>query len=203
MDTKASPKPLSSKQRLFVAEYLKDRNATQAYIRAGYAKKDADVSGPRMLGNAGIKAAIEAGEKKVQEKCTVDAAWIRAALQEVVERSLKRKPVMEFDYENKELKQVTESHKDPETNEWVEHGVWEFDSAGANGALRTLAQIEGIIINKNTHSGPKGEPLIPEQKPLYDLSKYSLTDLLKLAKAISPAIVIPKSEDPKANGVAP
>jgi len=32
---------LTPKQRLFVAEYLKDFNATQAAMRAGYSKKTA------------------------------------------------------------------------------------------------------------------------------------------------------------------
>ncbi|WP_154063873.1 terminase small subunit, partial [Klebsiella pneumoniae] len=32
---------LTDQQRLFVAEYLKDNNATQAAIRAGYSKKTA------------------------------------------------------------------------------------------------------------------------------------------------------------------
>ena len=32
---------LTAQQRLFVAEYLKDNNATQAAIRAGYSKKTA------------------------------------------------------------------------------------------------------------------------------------------------------------------
>lgn len=50
---------LSLKQQLFVEEYLVDLNATQAAIRAGYAKKNADVTGPRLLGNVGIAKAIQ------------------------------------------------------------------------------------------------------------------------------------------------
>jgi phage terminase small subunit len=49
---------LTPKQQLFVDEYLKDRNATQAAIRAGYSPKSADVNGPRLLGNARISDAI-------------------------------------------------------------------------------------------------------------------------------------------------
>jgi phage terminase small subunit len=50
---------LNRKQRLFVREYMKDRNATQAAIRSGYAKKNADVTGPRLLGNVGVRAEID------------------------------------------------------------------------------------------------------------------------------------------------
>jgi phage terminase small subunit len=50
---------LNPKQQRFVAEYLLDLNATKAAIRAGYSAKNADVTGPRMLGNVGIAAEIE------------------------------------------------------------------------------------------------------------------------------------------------
>lgn len=51
---------LSNKQRVFVAEYLKCWNSSEAARRAGYSRKNANVNGPRLLANAGIKAAIEA-----------------------------------------------------------------------------------------------------------------------------------------------
>lgn len=53
---------LRAKQAVFVAEYLKDLNATQAAIRAGYSAKTAEQQGPRLLGNAGVQAAIQAGQ---------------------------------------------------------------------------------------------------------------------------------------------
>jgi hypothetical protein len=40
---------LTAQQRLFVAEYLKDGNATQAAIRAGYSKKTAQEQSSRLL----------------------------------------------------------------------------------------------------------------------------------------------------------
>jgi phage terminase small subunit len=57
-----APGRLKPRQARFVAEYLIDLNATQAAIRAGYSAKHADVNGPRLLGNAGIAAAIAAGQ---------------------------------------------------------------------------------------------------------------------------------------------
>lgn len=50
---------LTAKQQAFVDEYLVDLNATQAAIRAGYSPKNADVTGPRLLGNVGIAEAIK------------------------------------------------------------------------------------------------------------------------------------------------
>lgn len=54
-------KKLSPMRQRFVAEYLKDLNATQAAIRAGYSERSAYVQGPRLLGEPEVKAAIDAG----------------------------------------------------------------------------------------------------------------------------------------------
>ena len=46
---------LNLRQQLFVQEYLKDPNATQAAIRAGYSPRTAHSCGPRLLENVGVK----------------------------------------------------------------------------------------------------------------------------------------------------
>jgi len=55
--------PQNARMRLFVLEYLKDRNGTQAAIRAGYGAKGARVTAVRLLTNANVAAVIEAHEK--------------------------------------------------------------------------------------------------------------------------------------------
>lgn len=67
---------LSAKHKRFVAEYLTDLNATQAYIRAGYSEKGADVSASRLLGNASVRAAIEAGQAKLAGKLEITAETV-------------------------------------------------------------------------------------------------------------------------------
>ena len=61
---------LTAKQSLFVAEYLKDLNATQAAIRAGYSKKTANKQGARLLTfvdiQKAINAAMEARTQRIQ-----------------------------------------------------------------------------------------------------------------------------------------
>ncbi|WP_031521298.1 terminase small subunit [Siccibacter colletis] len=54
---------LTAQQRLFVAEYLKDGNATQAAIRAGYSKKTANEQGARLLAKVSIAQAIAQQQK--------------------------------------------------------------------------------------------------------------------------------------------
>jgi hypothetical protein len=56
---------LSPRHQRFVAEYLIDLNATAAYRRVyGAEAKNADVCGPRLLGNVGIAEAIAAGKAR-------------------------------------------------------------------------------------------------------------------------------------------
>jgi phage terminase small subunit len=50
---------LTDKRQRFVDEYLIDLNATQACIRAGYSKKNADKIGPGLLGDIRISEAIK------------------------------------------------------------------------------------------------------------------------------------------------
>lgn len=67
---------LSAKHKRFVEEYLIDLNATQAAIRAGYTRTNADVTGPRLLGNVGISSAIAEGQKKLSAETGVTAEKI-------------------------------------------------------------------------------------------------------------------------------
>lgn len=59
---------LRGKQQRFVDEYLIDRNATQAAIRAGYSAKTAYSIGEQNLKKLEVKKAIEAGEAELAER---------------------------------------------------------------------------------------------------------------------------------------
>ncbi|EOZ1475421.1 terminase small subunit [Enterobacter hormaechei] len=54
---------LTAQQRLFVAEYLKDGNATQAAIRAGYSKKSAEQIGYQLLQKTSVAQTIAQQQK--------------------------------------------------------------------------------------------------------------------------------------------
>lgn len=49
---------LTPKQQLFVDEYVKDRNGTQAAIRAGYSAKTAQEQSSRLLSNVMVSAEV-------------------------------------------------------------------------------------------------------------------------------------------------
>lgn len=68
---------LSPKRQRFVAEYVKDLNATQAAIRAGYAGGgSAEVTGSRLLGDAKVTAAIAAHQARVASRAEISAAQV-------------------------------------------------------------------------------------------------------------------------------
>lgn len=67
---------LTPKQARFVAEYLKDLNATQAATRAGYSAKTANQQGSRLLANVGVAKAIAAGKAKQLESADISATRI-------------------------------------------------------------------------------------------------------------------------------
>lgn len=76
----AAVQTLSDRERIFVAEYLKDLNQTQAAIRAGYAPRSARQQACRMMTKAYIAEAIAAGVGKREEKILDDSEYLRERL---------------------------------------------------------------------------------------------------------------------------
>jgi len=64
---------LTSKQKLFVSEYLIDRNAKQAAIRAGYSVRTAEVQGSRLLSKDKVKELVDKKTAKLEEKIGLTA----------------------------------------------------------------------------------------------------------------------------------
>lgn len=62
---------LTKKQQLFVEEYLKDLNATQAAIRAGYSAKTAYAIAEKLLRKAEIKQAIQEAMKARSDRTEI------------------------------------------------------------------------------------------------------------------------------------
>jgi len=57
--------PLSPRHARFVQEFLRDGNATQAYLRAGYAPRGAQPSASRLMRRPDVAAAIAAGRQRL------------------------------------------------------------------------------------------------------------------------------------------
>ena len=76
-------KKLTDKQKRFVQEYLIDSNATQAAIRAGYSKKNADKIGPELLGNSRVREAVENKQQKTADKLEITSQTIIKDLEHI------------------------------------------------------------------------------------------------------------------------
>jgi len=67
-----------------VDEFCVDLNATQAYIRAGYSANGANRSGPALLSNAVISAAVAVKQAQQLERSELTAAATLEAIRRVV-----------------------------------------------------------------------------------------------------------------------
>lgn len=139
-----SAKRLTAKEKLFCSYYIKDRNATQAAIKAGYSKKNARFIAAENLSKHHIRAEIDKKLNVIQERAHVDAEWVLVRLKEVANRCMQKVPVEEFDHESKSMVQKVNSEG---------NGVWEFDSTGANKSLELLGKSIRLFIDKVEHSG--------------------------------------------------
>lgn len=74
---------LTDKQELFAREYLKDLNATQAAIRAGYSEKTANEQASRLLANVNIQNFVAELKAERVEKTGIDAAYVLRRLVEI------------------------------------------------------------------------------------------------------------------------
>ena len=76
---------LTEKQLLFVDEYLKDLNATQSAIRAGYSERRAQEIGYQLLQKTTVGEAIQQALSERKERVKVDADYVLARLIEEAE----------------------------------------------------------------------------------------------------------------------
>jgi phage terminase small subunit len=76
---------LTDKQEMFCQEYIKDLNATQAAIRAGYSKKTAEVIGSENLIKPKVKERIQELKDKRVQRTKIDADYMTKTLQSWLE----------------------------------------------------------------------------------------------------------------------
>jgi phage terminase small subunit len=136
---------LNEKQKAFCREYIKDFNATQAAIRAGYTKRNTNRIGSRLLSKVDIREYIDELKKEAAVKSRVTPEWILSKLEQVVEMGLgeQETDVLVKDSYGVGLTQ-TETRK-----------MTKADLAAAKSALDLLGRYHGIFTDntKVEHSG--------------------------------------------------
>lgn len=94
---------LTDKQELFAREYLKDLNATQAAIRAGYSEKTAKEAGYENLTKPHVLELVAELKAQRIEQTGIDAAYVLRRLVEIDEMD-----VLDILLANGELKPIAQ-----------------------------------------------------------------------------------------------
>ena len=107
-----SEKSLTAKQEAFCQEYLKDFNATQAAVRAGYSEDTSRQIGSENLSKPSIADYIKQLNTDRKERVEIDADWV--------------------------LKQAVKVHEKCMTDDGK--GEFKFEPAGANKSLELIGK---------------------------------------------------------------
>lgn len=94
---------LTDKQELFAREFIKDLNASQAAIRAGYSEKSSRNQAARMMANDDILNRIAELKADRNEEVGIDAAYVLRRLVEIDEMD-----VLDILMVNGELKPIAQ-----------------------------------------------------------------------------------------------
>lgn len=133
--------PLSPRRELFVAEYLKDFNATRAYKAAGYKAQgnSAVAAASRLLTFDEINARIQQKMAELSERAELTQEWIVERLRENAERAMQAEPVRDAD------------------GNIV--GEYHYQGAVANRAYELLGRHIGMWPDKRQLTGADGGPI--------------------------------------------
>lgn len=134
---------LSDKQRRFVLEYMKDLNATQAAIRAGYGKKGAKVAGHRLLTNVNVQSELNQRRNKQETRTEITSDFILYGILDTVQRCRQAVPVVD--------KKGNHVHIENEDGELVP--AYTFNALGALKGFELLGRHKKLFTDKVEHSG--------------------------------------------------
>ncbi len=153
---------LTPKQRVFALEYLNCWNASEAYRRAGYSPKNADVDGPKLLGNPGIAAFVAERERRILSRLELNAERVLIELHHLGLARLTRTlgpdgsplPLEQWPEAERaaltklEVKEILADRVMADTGETksvVVGRVFKARMDSKLGALNTLAEIHGLV----------------------------------------------------------
>ena len=132
---------ITDRMRLFKSEYMIDRNATQAAIRAGYSPKTAHEIGRQLLKHPLLSVELEEAQRTVAEKLGITA-----------ERVLRERARLAF-YDPRKLRdkdgRVLQLH---ELDEDTARAVIEYDDTGLSRKIK-LASKDRSLLALERHLG--------------------------------------------------
>lgn len=156
---------LTDKQELFAREFIKDLNATQAAIRAGYSEKTARAIGCENLTKPDIQQRISELNHERMERVQIDADYVLRQAVKLHERCMQ------------EVEPLTDRRGEEITDEQG-RTIYGFDAKGAAAALKLVGEhitVQAFKTNiKAEHSGPNGGPI-----QYTDITEEELDERLK------------------------
>lgn len=161
---------LTPKQERFVEEYLKDLNATQAAVRAGYSDKTAESQASRLLRNVKVRELVEARQIARSERTGITQDRVLQELELLAFSDLTHYLVDDNgkielvagapDGAMRALQSVKHKTTTREAGEMtittheVELKLWDKP-----GPLKLAGQHVGLFIEKHEHTGKNGKPI--------------------------------------------
>jgi len=166
---------LQEKQKLFCIEYLKDFNATQAAIRAGYSKKTANEQGAHLLANISIQKEISAqvedilAKAKIPLKKQIFNFWMTRAFYDITE-------ILDI---NGQLKMTAEELREKGLHVVIDSINKKFDAKGMEIIVYKFADKDKAADNLQRYIQMiKEQPLeIKDTGELVDLKNLLLTQI--------------------------
>lgn len=141
---------LTDKQELFAREFIKDLNATQAAIRAGYSEKTARAIGCENLTKPDIQQRIAELNQERLERVQIDADYVLRQAVKLHERCMQ------------EVEPITDRRGEEITDEQG-RTIYGFDAKGAAAALKLVGEhitVQAFKTNvKAEHVGKDGKPI--------------------------------------------
>jgi phage terminase small subunit len=140
---------LTMKQRLWCSEYLRDMNATQAAIRAGYSKNAARVIGHENLTKPNLMTFVKAEMDARAERTRVTADQVLLDLRDLADMCMSRKPIPNHHGEIDDALVVDKSGE-VVPNE-VAPPIYDYNPAAANKSLELLGKHLRLFSDVRVH----------------------------------------------------
>lgn len=161
---------LNPKQAAFVEEYLKDLNATQAAIRAGYSARTAEAQGSRLLSHVKVAEAVQAAKDARSKRTEITADRVLQELAKIGFADVRRifapggsllSPT-DMDDDTAAAVQSVEVVERPRRNADGEVEIEQIKKVRLNdklGALTQMGRHLGMFTDKTELTGKDGGPV--------------------------------------------
>jgi phage terminase small subunit len=180
-DASSKSSKLNPKQELFIREYLKDFNGTQAAIRAGYPKHRARFQATQALSNPHIELAISTEMLRRTAKVEVDVEFVLKELLQIANCDVAeafeengglksihdiptpiRKTISSFEVE--EIWEMQQDEDNPRRRHKVQIGeLKKVKFWDKKGSLELLGKYLAMFVERQRFEDKDGQPLPPVQ----------------------------------------